>query len=33
MVLTEDSDLLLFGATKVVFKMDMSGRAIEIDLT
>lgn len=31
-VLTEDSDLLLFGANKCFFKMDMSGKGIEIDL-
>jgi exonuclease 1 len=32
-VVTEDSDLLLFGANKCLFKMDLTGRGIEIDLT
>ena len=31
-VITEDSDLLLFGATKVFFKMTTHGNGIEIDL-
>jgi len=32
LVITEDSDLLLFGASKVFFKMDMHGKGFEIDL-
>lgn len=32
-VLTEDSDLLLFGASKCLFKMDLLGKGIEIDLS
>lgn len=32
-VLTEDSDLLLFGASKCFFKMDLTGKGIEIDLS
>ena len=31
--MTEDSDLLLFGASKCLFKMDLNGRGVEIDLT
>ena len=31
-VLTEDSDLLLFGAERCFFKMDLAGKGIEIDL-
>jgi len=31
-VITEDSDLLIFGVTRVMFKMDKSGIGIEIDL-
>jgi exonuclease-1 len=33
MVLTEDSDLLAYGVTKVFFKMDLKGVGIEIDLS
>ncbi len=33
LVLTEDSDLLLFGANKCFFKMDLTGKGLEIDLT
>lgn len=32
MVITEDSDLLVFGVTKVFFKMDRAGNGIEVDL-
>ena len=32
LVITEDSDLLLFGASKVFFKMNTQGKGIEIDL-
>ena len=32
LVITEDSDLLLFGASKVFFKMNTQGRGFEIDL-
>ena len=32
-VMTEDSDLLLFGANKCLFKMDLAGKGVEIDLT
>lgn len=32
LVLTEDSDLLLFGANKCFFKMDLTGKGLEIDL-
>jgi exonuclease 1 len=32
LVITEDSDLLLFGADKCLFKMDQNGKGIEIDL-
>jgi exonuclease-1 len=32
LVLTEDSDLLLFGASKCFFKMDLTGKGFEIDL-
>jgi exonuclease 1 len=32
LVITEDSDLLLFGVTKVFFKMDLNGRGVEINL-
>lgn len=31
-MLTEDSDLLLFGASRCFFKMDLKGNGIEIDL-
>lgn len=31
-VITEDSDLLAYGVTKVFFKMDPNGMGIEIDL-
>lgn len=31
--MTEDSDLLLFGANRCLFKMDLNGRGIEIDLS
>jgi len=31
-VITEDSDLLVFGVKKVFFKMDKNGDGIEIDL-
>ena len=31
-VLTEDSDLLAFGVTKVFFKMNHQGQGVEIDL-
>ena len=33
LVITEDSDLLLFGASKVFFKMNTYGKGIEIDLS
>ena len=33
LVITEDSDLLLFGASKCLFKMDLQGKGIEIDLS
>ena len=32
LVITEDSDLLLFGASKVFFKMNTYGKGVEIDL-
>jgi exonuclease-1 len=32
-VITEDSDLLAYGARKVLFKMDPSGNGIEINLS
>lgn len=32
-VITEDSDLLIFGVTRVMFKMDKSGNGIEVDLS
>ncbi len=32
LVITEDSDLLAYGVTKVFFKMDPNGKGIEIDL-
>jgi exonuclease 1 len=32
-VLTEDSDLLIFGVKKVLFKMDKQGYGTEIDLS
>jgi exonuclease-1 len=32
MVITEDSDLLVFGVKKVFFKMDRGGNGIEVDL-
>ena len=31
-MITEDSDLLLFGASKVFFKMNTYGKGVEIDL-
>lgn len=31
-VITEDSDLLAYGVTKVFFKMDKEGDGVEIDL-
>lgn len=31
-IITEDSDLLIFGAKKVFFKMDMNGNGIEVDI-
>jgi len=31
-VITEDSDLLIFGVRKVLFKMDKNGYGTEIDL-
>ena len=31
-VITEDSDLLIFGVRKVLFKMDKFGNGIEVDL-
>jgi exonuclease 1 len=31
-VITEDSDLLAYGVTKVLFKMEKDGTGIEIDL-
>jgi hypothetical protein len=31
-VVTEDSDLLAYGVTKVFFKMDLNGKGFEIDL-
>ena len=32
MVITEDSDLLVFGVKKVFFKMDRAGNGVEVDL-
>lgn len=32
MVITEDSDLLVFGVKKVFFKMDRSGNGFEVDM-
>jgi exonuclease-1 len=32
LIITEDSDLLVYGVTRVFFKMDPSGQGIEIDL-
>jgi hypothetical protein len=32
LVLTEDSDLLAFGVTRVFFKMDLKGQGMEVDL-
>lgn len=32
-VVTEDSDMLAFGVTDVLFKMDRSGNGIRIDMT
>ena len=32
-VITEDSDLLIFGVKKVMFKMDKNGQGIEVDLS
>ena len=31
-IITEDSDLLAFGVTKVFFKMNIRGAGLEIDL-
>ncbi len=31
-VITEDSDLLVFGTSKVFFKMDLNGQGFYIDL-
>ena len=31
-VITEDSDLLIFGVKRVMFKMDKQGNGIEVDL-
>jgi 5'-3' exonuclease len=31
-VITEDSDLLVYGVNKVFFKMDLAGKGFEIDL-
>ena len=31
-VITEDSDLLAFGVSKVLFKMDLTGSGIEVDM-
>ena len=33
MVITEDSDLLIFGVKRVMFKMDKAGNGIEVDLS
>ena len=33
MVITEDSDLLAFGVTKVFFKMDLAGKGFEVDMS
>ncbi len=33
MVITEDSDLLIFGVKRVMFKMDKQGNGIEVDLS
>ena len=33
LVITEDSDLLAYGVSKVFFKMDPSGNGYEIDLS
>ena len=30
--MTEDSDLLLFGVSRVLFKMDLKGNGFEIDM-
>ncbi len=32
-VITEDSDLLIFGVKRVLFKMDKQGNGIEVDLS
>lgn len=32
LIITEDSDLLVYGVTKVFFKMDTLGQGISIDL-
>ena len=32
-VITEDSDLLAYGAQKVMFKMDNQGNGIEINIS
>ncbi len=31
-VVTEDSDLLAYGVTKVLFKMDLAGKGFEVDM-
>ena len=31
-VITEDSDIILFGCTRVVFKLDRDGTGQEVDL-
>lgn len=31
-VITEDSDLLVFGVEKMLIKMDLNGKGIEIDM-
>ena len=32
-VITEDSDLLIFGVKRVMFKMDKQGNGIEVDMS
>ncbi len=32
LVITEDSDLLAYGVTRVFFKMDTNGEGFEVDL-
>ena len=32
-VITEDSDLLIFGVNRVMFKMDKQGNGIEVDMS